>query len=806
MKRKRYFRSALALLLAAAVTLCPLTERTAQAAAGTGEERTEAFLTGLFGRFEQYLDGKNRYDELTDAEDYLHCIWADEIERMTERVSYESEEGAGFFEKMTDFVEKVTHNAAADIRIAFTWAGHVLTDTELDEEAYVEYLSRILAMHEKGFLETAMTQAEYSIRVSTGEEIREILKTAAGTAGKLGDGEGLTMKISEVFGKDVCEKVEKTLKGIKDAKKVVDLASAISKETKNLNEIYALASYANLHRERLGFLEAIREYADEKEQKNLSNAAYDLIEASNMRVAGLLMADPAERAKNISKFMAAENGGWDLEECVDQLTEYISVCTGALAAEVASGAGAFLLKGVSCLTANASLITAGFTIGGHLGRIFMGDEYERYREMLIMDEIGGVLAMALPEYERDYQKAKGEDDRYEAVYGLVSAGEALCYVRLRGEFCVFEYARGKKGAPDEEEMDWLYSRTTERLNRRYMALAAVFPEPPSQVTVYAEQQREETVIGPYTAIKECYVPTVSIEGNDAAAEKINESRKLAELLESADAEMASVTEYAQEMAESEFRPTSGGGSVHVWLEDVHATVQALSLRFKRITSYVGSAHPNHAVVCMNYDTSTGEWLRLEDLLNEERPDQAKEELKALLIEAMNTSGNPPFFRKAQDIVEELFGTDSESLRERHWYFSSDGFHIVFDPYEIAPYAAGSLTYSVPYYRLKGILKDEYLPEELGGVEEFGQPEIWPWDRLKTGKGYYDPYQIQVYGVTDGSLWAAVTEKTAYQVQVVTGSNVVFYANRMTPNDVVWLRDRWEQDLEFVVSYYGSPMG
>lgn len=44
--------------------------------------------------------------------------------------------------------------------------------------------------------------------------------------------------------------------------------------------------------------------------------------------------------------------------------------------------------------------------------------------------------------------------------------------------------------------------------------------------------------------------------------------------------------------------------------------------------------------------------------------------------------------------------------------NNEGIALTYQPYEIAPYAFGMPTLTVPYAKLKGIIKPEYLPKSV----------------------------------------------------------------------------------------------
>ena len=796
-KCRNLFRRAAALLLAAVMTALAGAQ---PALAAEEDERNEEYLQGLYERCEAYLslEGDSSDGYLLDRDKFLYCIWADEIDRILARESYEIENAdeKNFLEKVAEYLETAVHNAQADVKIAFTWAGHALTDTKLNEEAYIEYLSRIMAMQEKGFLETAWSQTEYSIRVNAWSEIKAIGKQTLSVALKKDknntEPSKIKLKISQILGKENTEKLEKIYK---KASKGVKIANFANKEVKDLAEAAALGIYVSLHDEQQAFLQAILDYADEKEQKELYKAAQTMMEASDMRLAGLILADDGE-VRDFSKIVSyMTNGDLDINKIVENITQQVSAGAKSLAAKMGTGIGASLLKGVGALASKATLIYAGFQIGGHVGRLMMGNDYERIREAIIMDDIGTALGAAFADYAGPAGSDKSSwGDRYDAIFCMVAAGEALCYARLMGEYSVLENQKGRGALPDEE-IDRLYESKANNLNRCYQALASIFPEPAPVVSVYAPMEREKEQAGSNWVSLEMAVPTVYIDGNDDAAQKINEDAKLNELLDSTEALYEDTKSNSAEMGSTYW--TNLESSVDLWMEDAFATDQALSMRFKRVSYYMGSAHPNHVIVCTNYDTSSGAYLNFEDILADDK-EAAKEKFLELmgpaLAEAYPEWANwtPGRVKNPEEIVKINFLDAAAETRERHWYFSDSGLNIVFDPYQIAPYAAGSITATVPYYQLEGVIREEYLARDLRGIQATGTPELVMWDELdRMDKTRFNGGNV--YGRQDRSYKAVITDAAAYHAKVKKGYSVLFYSSCMMPSDAAWMNDMSEVD-------------
>lgn len=797
---KKWMRSACAGLLAMIMAVSPALSSPAFGSSQAKKELKQ-YREGLYDRFEEYLDGYDSYENLTDDSRYGFSRWARQVRYITTEVDYtiENAEEKSFWEKFKEISRRLDHNVAAELAAPVVWAGHALTDTKLNEEAYVEYLSRILSMHEKGFLETAKAQAEYTVKVNVGVELLDILDTTMDTALKRDSFEKLGLKVKDLCGSDTYNVLQALIKDSKELKeKVTDLNDAFQSEVSNFGEAYSLALYASLHRENIEFLQAIYDNADPKENKKLKNAAEILIDASNMQFLGLILMDTGERAKNFSKLLSAQTGLPDIEACVEEVITYASTAGAALVAKLGGTAAARIARGITFLGSNVTLIVAGFKIGASLGRIFMGNQYEMFREMLIMDEISGVLSKAMPIYEAEYKKSQDDDGRYEAIYTLAAAGEALCYVRLRGEYTVCEYSKGQDGFPSDEELDRIYENTTDRLNRYYEALNAIFPEQPRQVTVYADREYKKKSFGEGIVFRDIAVPQVYIEGNEEAAKKINESQAIRDLRDGAEKEAVSMESYMQDLINAGASASWGilASESALWVRDAGVTKQAVSMMLMESSYYASATHPISAIFCFNFDTETGKQLKLEDILiSEDGSDagkqEAKEKLARVLAEGFCNMENGEDLlrwgnRTAEDIVSKSFLDAEESLRERHWYLSPEGFHMMFDVYQIGPYVAGNIDAVVPWTELSGIVKSEYMPEDFDSIAGQGAPELLSYSNLDDKNGY--DAEAHIYGDLSRSFWVGFTEDTAYEVKMECESRMVFYANYMTSHDAVCLND------------------
>ncbi|HEY1037647.1 MAG TPA: DUF3298 domain-containing protein [Candidatus Paceibacterota bacterium] len=110
-------------------------------------------------------------------------------------------------------------------------------------------------------------------------------------------------------------------------------------------------------------------------------------------------------------------------------------------------------------------------------------------------------------------------------------------------------------------------------------------------------------------------------------------------------------------------------------------------------SYVsGSAHPFTATIAYNFDLKTGDLIGLSDIYKD----------KAQFLQAVST-----FAKKELQPKLESFFEDGISPQEQNfsvYTLVEGGIRFVFDQYQVAPYAAGEQSVTVPASALAGQLK------------------------------------------------------------------------------------------------------
>lgn len=121
------------------------------------------------------------------------------------------------------------------------------------------------------------------------------------------------------------------------------------------------------------------------------------------------------------------------------------------------------------------------------------------------------------------------------------------------------------------------------------------------------------------------------------------------------------------------------------------------LSFTMISSqWFGGAHPSYEQLSYTYDLRTGKRLSVTDLLN-----LSEKEIKTYIAMAFNKEAakHPEIY--FEDEIKALLDTKFNY----RFYLGNDGFVFYFNPYEIAPYAAGVVHVTLSYEDSKNYIKE-----------------------------------------------------------------------------------------------------
>ena len=195
-------------------------------------------------------------------------------------------------------------------------------------------------------------------------------------------------------------------------------------------------------------------------------------------------------------------------------------------------------------------------------------------------------------------------------------------------------------------------------------------------------------------------PNVNIEGADEAAQAI--ASVLAERLTVPQEDIDEYADMAREhydtLDETE-RESFGGYSIR-YSAEVKRSEGVLSVLCTR-TEYTGGAHDNTSVFGLTFDLSTGAQLSAADIATD------YEGLCAKVAESAAA--------QAEELEEGTITGDLDAyaggvLDTEKWYLDGEGLVVFAAPDELAPHAAGTIVFTIPYSELEGLLNDSLIVE------------------------------------------------------------------------------------------------
>lgn len=212
-----------------------------------------------------------------------------------------------------------------------------------------------------------------------------------------------------------------------------------------------------------------------------------------------------------------------------------------------------------------------------------------------------------------------------------------------------------------------------------------------------------------------------------------------------------------------------------------------------IISYSGGVHSNYSCIFANYDMVTGDVLTLGSILTHE--DQA-DDLGELVIEAIaSVPKETGIWDGYEPTIRNRFAGNISD--DQAWFFDNNGLSFSFPPYELAPFASGIITVTVPYQKLVGIIEDAFFPVEqanaVGTVNAALFEEANTADFSQIAELVMDENAPMVLLYTD----SAVTDVTIE----VDWQYTTFATTALTPGDAIMLQA--DLDGHTVMLHYRS---
>jgi hypothetical protein len=119
--------------------------------------------------------------------------------------------------------------------------------------------------------------------------------------------------------------------------------------------------------------------------------------------------------------------------------------------------------------------------------------------------------------------------------------------------------------------------------------------------------------------------------------------------------------------------------------------------------YMGGAHGLETRNYYNFDLKTGKIITEKDLFKANFESELAKLIKARIVEESKEYTDDKNSEPITDLEETDFWTDSIKSNG-NFYITDESINYVFNPYEIAPYYMGQTEVTLPFNRLKSLLK------------------------------------------------------------------------------------------------------
>ena len=123
--------------------------------------------------------------------------------------------------------------------------------------------------------------------------------------------------------------------------------------------------------------------------------------------------------------------------------------------------------------------------------------------------------------------------------------------------------------------------------------------------------------------------------------------------------------------------------------------------------YMGGAHGMETKNFYNFDLKTGKIITEKDLFKDNFESELAKLMKVRIIEESKEYKDEKNSEPITDLEDTDFWTDSIKSNG-NFYITDEGINYVFNPYEIAPYYMGQTEVTLPFSRLKSLLKPNSL--------------------------------------------------------------------------------------------------
>ena len=135
--------------------------------------------------------------------------------------------------------------------------------------------------------------------------------------------------------------------------------------------------------------------------------------------------------------------------------------------------------------------------------------------------------------------------------------------------------------------------------------------------------------------------------------------------------------------------------------DVTKGYKGLSVYHVNLDYYEGGAHGINQHLTMNFDKETGQQLALQGIF----VPGYEGRLNAILLEALQEKTGS---KSLAELHDKGYLYSMDMFPSENFILADDTITFIYNPYEIAPYAAGTTELVIPYSQLEDILKNSFF--------------------------------------------------------------------------------------------------
>ena len=299
---------------------------------------------------------------------------------------------------------------------AVVWCTYSLLDKKLNKDAYVTYLTQLLAMMNTSLAETAYNQAQYNQTLNVDDAMTSL---------------ALNLLFTNEDAKNMFENSIELMDG------VIKIDEEIEKGTEKMNAVsFAISNFEIQY----FILETIKQNTDDKKLASACDEVKQMCAYQCAYISDQCIKENIKLVGNASQTVWSIYGDAFAAKINSGFVTWVRNKLGAEAGE------AFLRK--LALLGKVSLFATGMKIGGDIMKLFVSDKVEMFREQTALAEISDALTTGLVDTKNAAMSGSAEE-RYTNIQNYVNLANALIYTHVRGEYCSVQTL-------DEETRDSVY--------------------------------------------------------------------------------------------------------------------------------------------------------------------------------------------------------------------------------------------------------------------------------------------------------------------------------------------------------------